>query len=152
MKLWRLTQKEHLALDGKGAFSLGGRYFSPGQPIISFASEAGLAVLVALRYLQSGDADMDYMLGWTLVNAVPERVPDSLDDQAKKVFVDEWAGSARSLLIAVQSAVLPEANVILMNARHHAAQAVAPLTTRPFRFSECLHRPPMLDQYRSTLV
>src|SRR3546814_2996509 len=141
MKLWRLTQKEHLALDGKGALQFGGRYFSPGQPIISFASEAGLAVLVALRYLQSGDADMDYMLGWTLVNAVPERVPDSLDDQAKKDFVDEWAGQARSLLIAVQSAVLPEADVIPMNARHHAAQAVVCVPQRYPIDQECGSRP-----------
>jgi RES domain-containing protein len=151
MKLWRLTRKEHLTLDGAGALQFGGRYSSSGQPIISFASEAGLAVLVALRYLQSDIRadDGDYVLGWTLADTVPERVPGDLDDAGKRAFVDEWAISGRSLLIAVQSAVLPEADVILMNALHQEAQAISPLTIRPFSFAECLHRPPMLDRYRA---
>jgi hypothetical protein len=43
--------------------------------------------------------------------------------------------------------VLPEADVILMNRDHPAAAGIAPLTVRPFRFSQCLHRPPMLEHY-----
>ena len=117
---------------------------------MSFASEAGLAVLVALRYLQAGsEPDANFVLGWTDTAAVPERVPVDLADAAKKAYVDDWAASRRSLLIAVQSAVLPEANVILMNVLHPDADSVAPLTIRPFSFRDCLHRPPMLDQYRS---
>ncbi len=151
MKLWRLTRPEHQALDGEGALRMGGRYSSPGQPIVSFASEAGLAVLVALRYLQAGSEpdEGNFVLGWTDTAAVPERVPVDLADAAKKAYVDDWATSRRSLLIAVQSAVLPEADVILMNVLHLDAGSVAPLTTRPFSFRDCLHRPPMLDQYRS---
>lgn len=154
MKLWRLTRNEHLALDGNGALQFGGRYSSPGRPIVSFASEAGLAVLVALRYWQGGGElnEAGYVLGWTSTDAVPERVPSELADTAKRAFVDEWAAAGRSLLIAVQSAVLPEADVILMNAQHPEARTIAPLSTRPFSFAECLHRPPMLEQYRSTLA
>lgn len=151
MKLWRLTQKDHLKLDGKGAARHGGRYFSRGQPIVSFASEAGLAVLVALRYWQAeGEPnDRGYVLGWTLAEATPERIPDNLVDAARKAYVDEWYTAGRSLLIAVQSAVLPEADVILMNSLHPDAANLAPLTTRPFSFEDCLHRPPMLEQFRS---
>lgn len=152
MKLWRLTQKDHLKLDGRGAFQHGGRYFSKGQPIVSFASEAGLAVLVALRYWQAeGEPEnTDYVLGWTISETSPERVPNDLTDTAKKVYVDEWATDRRSLLIAVQSAVLPEADVILMNTLHPEAAMIAPLTARPFKFAECLHRPPMMEQFRSS--
>lgn len=56
----------------------------------------------------------------------------------------------RSLLAAVRSRVLPEADVVLMNPLHPAAASVPPLTSRPFSFADCLHVPPMLDGYRET--
>jgi RES domain-containing protein len=154
MKLWRLTRKKHLALDGKGALQYGGRYSAPGLPIVSFASEAGLAVLVALRYWKAEDEpnDVDYVLGWTTSDASPVRVPDDLNETAKKAFVDEWANAGGSLLIAIRSAVLPEADVILMNTLHREAKAIAPLTVRSFNFEECLHRPPMLERFRSNIA
>lgn len=149
MKVWRLTRPEHVALDGAGAARAGGRYSSPGVPLVPFASEPGLAVLVALRYVQAtpGDLEDDFVLGWTMLDGDVERVPVGLGDAATVAFVDAWAAERRSLALAVQSAVLPEADVILMNPLHDAASRVAPLCTRPFRFSDCLHRPPMLDRY-----
>jgi RES domain-containing protein len=150
VKLWRLTRAPYVALDGAGPEKHGARYTSPGLPVVNFASEAGLAVLVALRYLPRDlvGIDDDYVLGWTEVDAVPERFPDLSDPTAKRAYGDEWLLSGRSLLAAVQSAVLPEADVILMNPKHPlAAVLVPPLTTRKFSFHECLHVPPMLGQY-----
>ena len=148
MKLWRLTRRDRVAFDGKGAEIHGGRYASPGTPLVSFASEAGLAVLVALRYWVAADS-ADYVLGWTESHAPAERAPIGAEDAAIKAHVDAWAAARRSLLIAVRSAVLPEADIILMNAAHPDAASLAPLTTRPFSFAECLHRPPMLDRFRN---
>lgn len=74
MKLWRLTRAPYAALDGKGAELFGARYAPPEQPVVSLASEAGLAVLVALRYQPhdlQGIPD-DFVLGWTEVAAQPE--------------------------------------------------------------------------------
>lgn len=149
MKVWRLTRPEHVALDGAGAARLGGRYSSPGLPLVNFASEPGLAVLVALRYVQATPRafDDEFVLGWTTVRQTAERVPNDLTDDRKVAFVDAWAAERRSLIVAVRSAVLPEADVILMNPLHPEAADVAALTTRPFRFADCLHRPPMLDRY-----
>jgi RES domain-containing protein len=146
MKLWRLTTADRTALDGAGAAKHGGRYTPVGAPVVSFASEAGLAVLVALRY---GPADVDYVLGWTEVDAVPERAPDA-DEEAVRAWVAAWLDERRSLLAAVRSAVLPEADVVLMNVRHPKAAHVPPLVTRPFSFAECLHAPPMLARYADT--
>lgn len=150
MKLWRLAQASHLALDGAGPARFGGRYSSPGRPVVNFTSEAALAVLVALRYLPEQPARMagDYYLGFTDIDADPERVPDHLTADAKITFVDQWLESGRGLLAAVRSAVLPEADIVLMNPRHPDARMVRPLTVRSFHFAECLHRPPMLDKYR----
>lgn len=150
IKLWRLCRAPHVALDGFGARKFGGRYSMAGRPVVSLASEVGLAVLVALRYLLPDrlDAESDHVLGWTSIDAVPERIADDLPQSVIVAHVDDWLDSRRSLLAAIRSRVLPEADVILMNPLHPEARHVPPLTTRPFSFAECLHRPPMLDVYR----
>lgn len=150
MKLWRLTRAAHVSLDGAGPQRHGARYTSPGRPVVNFASEAGLAVLVTLRYLPADLAaiDRDYLLGWTEIDAVPERFPDVTDPDEKRALGDDWLASRRSLLAAVRSAVLPEADVVMMNPRHADAARVPPLVTRPFDFAACLHVPPMLEVYR----
>lgn len=149
MKLWRLTRAPFVALDGKGAELNGARYAPPGQPVVSLASEAGLAVLVALRYhlpdLSAAPADL--VLGWTEVDAEPERVPDP-DEATIRAYIGEWLETGRSLICAIRSRVLPEADVIYLNPRHRDAARVPALIFRPFSFAECLHRPPMLDSYQ----
>jgi len=151
MRLWRLTQEGQTALDGAGTSKHGGRYSPPGAPVVNFASEAGLAVLVALRYLPGDPAEApdDYVLGWTEIDAIPERVPDVDGDDAICGWVTAWLEERRSLLAAVRSQVLPEADVVLMNPLHPEATQVRPLVTRPFSFAECLHAPPMLARYSS---
>ena len=151
MKLWRLTRAPFVTLDGAGAVLKGSRYAPEGEPVVSLASEAALAVLITLRYLPrdlDGIAD-DYVLGWTEADAVPERIPFGTDE-AIRGWTGGWLAERRSLLAAVASKVLPEGDVVLLNPRHPDAAAVAPLLARPFDFAECLHRPPMLDSYRRT--
>ena len=150
MKLWRLTRAPFVALDGRGAELYGARYAPPGHPVVSFASEAGLAVLIALRYQPADPADApdDLVLGWTAIDTAPERVTDH-DEVKIRAIVREWLACCRSLFVAMPSKVLPEVDVIYMNPRHPDAAQVPPLTTRAFSFAECLHRPPMLDSYRS---
>lgn len=148
MRLWRLTRQEHTALDGAGALRHGGRYSPPGVPVVSFASEAGLAVLVALRYVPA-DAPDGYVLGWTEIDATPERAPD-VDEDAIRDWVSAWLDERRSLLAAMRSRVLLEADVVLMNVLHPDAAGVPPLVTRPFSFAECLHTPPMLARFNAT--
>src|SRR5436190_23371163 len=116
MRLWRLTRTGQTALDGAWTSKHGGRYSPPGAPVVSFASEAALAVLVALRYLPGdpADAPADYVLGWTEIDAVPERI-DGPDDDAIRARVSDWLRERRGLLAAVRSQVLPEADVVLMN-------------------------------------
>jgi RES domain-containing protein len=151
VKLWRLTRSGHTALDGAGTVRHGGRYSPPGVPVVNFASEAGLAVLVAMRYLPRDPAELsdDYVLGWTEVETVPERAPAENGEEAISAFVASWLKERRSLLAAVRSRVLPEADVVLMNPAHPDAARVPSLVTRPFSFAECLHTPPMRARYES---
>jgi len=87
------------------------------------------------------------VLGWTDIDAVPERAPDAASDDAIRDWVTDWLEERRSLLVSVRSQVLPEADVVLMNPLHPDAARVAPLVARPFSFAECLHAPPMLARY-----
>lgn len=152
MKLWRLTRAPFVALDGQGTLLNGARYAPPGVPVVSLASEAGLAVLIALRYQLPDWANSagDFVLGWTEVDAVPDRVPDQNGEDAIRAFVGEWLTSRRSLLAALPSRVLPESDVVLLNPLHPAAANVPPLICRPFSFTDCLHTPPMLARYLNT--
>jgi len=122
-----------------------------GVPVVNFASEAGLAVLVALRYATGSGVDSadEYVLGWTEIDANPERAPEAADEEVIREWVADWLTEARSLLMAVRSRVLPEADVVLMNVAHPDAARVPPLVTRPFSFADCLHTPPMLARYAS---
>jgi RES domain-containing protein len=149
LRLWRLTRSNRTALDGAGTLKHGGRYSPPGVAVVNFASEAGLAVLVALRYLPGDPADApnDYVLGWTEIDAAPERARGDGDDVVRE-WVTTWLEERRSLLASVRSQVLPEADVVLMNPLHRDAAGVPPLVTRPFSFADCLHAPPMLRLYR----
>jgi RES domain-containing protein len=140
-RLWRLT---------KAALKHGGRYTPPGVPVVPLASEAGLAVLIALRYLPPDPRDRsdDYVLGWTDIDAMPERLAEG-DDSAVRAAVESWLAEERSLLAAIPSRVLPEADVVLLNPRHRDAAQVPPLSVRPFDFADCLHEPPMLRTFRN---
>jgi hypothetical protein len=106
-------------------------------------------VLVALRYVRGDPADApnDYVLGWTEVDAIPERIRTADGDDAIRDWVTVWLEERRSLLAAVRSQVLPEVDVVLMNPLHPDAARVRPFVTRPFSFAECLHTPPMLARY-----
>jgi hypothetical protein len=98
--------------------------------------------------LKPADTPDEYVLGWTEIDAAPERVAATGDD-AIRDWVTDWLRERRSLLAAVHSQVLPEADIVLMNALHPDAANVKPLVTRPFSFAECLHTPPMLARYSS---
>ena len=154
MKLWRLARPGRLVLNGEGARLYGGRYSSPGRPVVSLASEAGLAVLVSLRYVLGDEAarDAEYLLGWAEVDATPQRIDGGMRREETIAWVDEWLDSKRSLLAAIQSKVLPEADVVFLNPLHPQAACVPPLATRPFSFADCLHRPPALDQFNGSPV
>ncbi|MBB3939951.1 RES domain-containing protein [Novosphingobium fluoreni] len=149
MRLWRVTRAPFAALDGEGARIHGGRYSAPGLPVVALANEAALAVLITLRYLPPDLAGVaeDYVLGWTEVDAVPERMADDGDDRRLRDSVGLWLEERRSLLAAISSRVLPEADVVLLNPRHPDAAGVPPLRTRPFDFAACLHTPPMRERF-----
>lgn len=143
MKLWRLVREPYLALDGSGPAQHGARWTSPGRQVVNFASEAGLAVLVVLRYLPRdlNGIDDDYVLGWTETSVVPLDIPFTPDPLEKRRLGDGWLVTGSHLLARVRSAVLPEGDIIMMNPLHPNAAKIAPLQTRRFSFADTLRLP-----------
>jgi hypothetical protein len=81
--------------------------------------------------------------------SLPNASRTSTASRRARAFVTRWLEERRSLLAAVRSKVLPEADVVMMNPAHPDAARVPPLVTRPFSFAEWPAPPPMSARYKS---
>jgi RES domain-containing protein len=147
MRLWRIASARYPALDGEGARLWGGRWNSPGRPVVYASTTAALAVLEKLVWVDPEDVPNDLHLYEIEVpdDAAPELVqvdrlpPDWTDAGASacREIGDAWLAAGTSLALSVPSALVPpdtrELNVLL-NPRHAAAGAVRQASARPFAF------------------
>lgn len=128
--VWRITSKNFIksAFDGEGARLFGGRWNTPGIPLIYTAESRSLAVLEILVHLDSPDLLRKYVLFEVKIeNArVTHLDPGSLPDnwRADPPSIDtqkignDWANSARSVVLRVPSAIVPGEFNFLLNPRH----------------------------------
>lgn len=157
MRVWRLAVGRYPALDGEGARLYGGRWNSPGTPMVYAATHLSLALLEQLVHLSparlpasfrafavdlSGDAPVEH--------GGPDILSDDLE--ATRRAGDVWAASLRSAALMVPSVVVPallhpgtiltaERNVLL-NPRHSSAAAWRAVETS-FRLDPRLRRRPV---------
>ena len=134
MRAWRLALGRFPELDGEGARLYGGRWNSPGTPMVYAATHLALALLEQLVHLS------------------PERLPRALrafaielppdagiehaslatdDAEVTRRFGDAWVASRRAAAIAVPSVLVPERPMpgelvteernVLLNPRHASA-------------------------------
>lgn len=136
MRVWRLTRKVHAALDGEGARSYGGRWNSPGQPVIYTANSAALAVLEVLVHL---DLPLDmlpsdfHLMSIDLGELEIEELP-AYGTGDPLPFGDLWIAERRSPALRVPSVIVPEEWNLLVNPLHPAAGKIKVASMRPFRF------------------
>jgi RES domain-containing protein len=135
----RLCKAAHVALDGEGARLWGGRWNTPGRPMVYTAASPSLAVLEVLVHLDLPSALLpdDYML---LTIDVPEGAPvrrietgPSADADCRRAG-DAFLAAGAALALMVRSAVVPQERNVLLNPRHPAMQGTAIVRTEPFRF------------------
>jgi RES domain-containing protein len=144
MQVWRIARGVHAALDGEGARLFGGRWNSPGTPVVYTAGSRALAILERLVPTDPEDLPDDLVL-------FQIEIPDSSSRESVSVATlaldwrrprhaqcrsvgDEWAASGRSLVLTVPSSVVPEETNYLINPRHPEATAVRVTEERPFSF------------------
>jgi RES domain-containing protein len=145
MQVWRITTPASPfgAFSGDGARKFGARWNGKGIPVVYTAEHPALAVLEVLVGVEPLTAPPSYDL-------YRARIPDGLVERldpsqlphdwrtypvpASSVKVgSEWVLSGRSLALLVPSAVLPQANNVLINPRHEAFRDV--VVESPERYS-----------------
>jgi Uncharacterized conserved protein, COG5654 len=143
MNVWRICRKPFADLSGDGARLHGGRWNSPGWPVVYTAETAALAVLEVRVHL-----DLD----WTVLPddyvLMEIDLPDDLSRQEIREIPtdpiavgDSWLASGASELLKVPSFIIPESANILINVAHPNAARAATAAIRPFSFDERLWGP-----------
>lgn len=152
MKAWRITQKKRAktAFSGEGARLYGGRWNSPGVPMVYVAQSQSLAVLEVLVHLDTPallqnyvflEADFDDSLVIALERSTLPRnwkadpVPESV-----QAVGDRWIASAKSAILRVPSVLVPEEFNFLMNPRHPDFSKIALSRPQAYRFDVRLAR------------
>ncbi|HEU4983301.1 MAG TPA: RES family NAD+ phosphorylase, partial [Acidobacteriaceae bacterium] len=118
LSVWRITSKKFIktAFNGKGARLYGGRWNTPGTPLIYTAESKSLAVLEILVHLDSPDLLRKFVLFEVKIDdpLVTHLDPASLPKDwrhdpppaAAQNIGDECASSARSAVLRVPSAIV----------------------------------------------
>jgi RES domain-containing protein len=143
---WRIVKARHAAgaFDGEGARLEGGRWNSPGSPMVYTAGSAALAALEMLVHLGRGATLPAYVLiACSFDDALVTRLdrsrlsPDWRSYPAPpdlQLLGDEWLKSGTSPVLEVPSAVIPPEPNYLLNPRHLAFASVVRTNPEPFEF------------------
>ena len=140
--VWRICRRPFADLSGKGARLYGGRWNSPGRPLIYTAEAAALAVLEVRVHL---DLDWDtlpddyVLVSIDLGALVPEAIANLPADP--RAMGDAWLRSGRSALLRVPSQIVPESHNVLINPAHADASSITIGSIRSFAFDRRLWLP-----------
>ncbi|MCB8877166.1 RES family NAD+ phosphorylase [Acidisoma silvae] len=135
MIAWRLCREAYADLSGQGAALYGGRWNSPGHPLVYLAETAALTVLEVRVHLDLPPELLpeDFCLVSVDLDDRPvETMPTMPADP--KAFGDLWLRQMRSPVLRVPSAIVPESHNLLLNPRHPKASAAHIIGQRAFRF------------------
>ena len=141
MFAWRLASGHHPPLNGEGAARVGGRWNSPGRPLV-YASESLALCLAECLVHVTGRLPTNYV---AFKISFPDNEAEELnlktlhagwerDIARTRAVGDKWLAEARSLALIVPSAVLPESRNILLNPQHPAASRMRVVLRKPFTF------------------
>lgn len=145
MRVYRIARAAHHALDGDGARRYGGRWNTPGRPMIY---TSGTLALSALEYLVHVEAETapDDLIALTIhlpdtvaievvqANDLPSGWETGTDSAGCKAIGDEWLASARGLVLRVPSAPIPSEHNYLINPAAAGMARVKVTARRSFTF------------------
>ena len=142
---WRLLKRRFAkhAFDGEGARLYGGRWNSPGVPVIYCSATASLAVLEVFANVNRGELAEEYVLfSCSFQESIVETLdPDVLPRNWRRSpaphelqeLGDEWIRNAKSAVLKVPSAIIEHEYNYLLNPLHRRFKSVA--RGRPEKFS-----------------
>ncbi|AOJ73528.1 MULTISPECIES: RES family NAD+ phosphorylase [Burkholderia] len=134
MKLFRIADTRHSIWSGTGAMLVGGRFNSPGRPVIYAALSFAGAMLEVLVHARIGKVPKTH--GWVEAT-VPDEVvierhtaatlPEGWDAPAQhsaRRFGDAWLAESRTAILIVPSVVARAEFNVLVNPAHPDAMRI----------------------------
>ena len=142
---WRLTKARFLemAWDGEGARRSGGRWNSPGTPVVYTSASLALALVETLVHLPAGllpaytAVPIEFDDAMVLVLDDADLPPDWMSPRppaSTKALGDAWIAAATTALLRVPSVVVPTEHNYLLNPAHANARLVRRGPPMPFPF------------------
>jgi len=141
MRVFRIADSRHPVWSGTGAMLVGGRFNSPGRPVIYGALSFAGAMLEVLVHARIGKVPRHHV--WVQTD-IPDDVPverveaddlpagwDSSDLQVARHFGDRWLGEGRSAVLVVPSVVARAESNVLVNPAHPAAARLVVSAPQP---------------------
>lgn len=128
MRLYRIASSRHPVWDGTGAAILGGRWNSPGRPVIYAAMTYAGAMLEVLAHTNTGrvppshrcviaDVSADISLTRYSASELPTGW-DAQDTEVGRSLGDAWLDAGKSALLVVPSVVARLESNVLVNPAH----------------------------------
>ena len=139
---WRLCRAPFADLSGEGARLFGGRWNSPGRPLVYVASNAALALLEIRVHLDLAPDLLpdDYVLTTIDLAGLPIETVDPAPADPLS-FGDDWLAQTRTPVLQVPSAIVAEDRNFLLNPAHPLAASARVVATRPFAIDRRLWLP-----------
>lgn len=151
MRIYRIADRRHEVWNGTGAMLIGGRFNSPGRPVIYGALSFAGAMLEILVHSRIGKVPRQHVV---VVATVPDDIaleragPDDLpagwdapdDPRAARGFGDRWLADLRSAVLIVPSVVARLEWNVLVNPLHPDAARLVVSAPEPVRWDERLFR------------
>ncbi|MBI3492443.1 MAG: RES family NAD+ phosphorylase [Acidobacteria bacterium] len=133
MILWRISN--HTSLAGDGALRASGRWHTRGSRVVYCAQTPAAALLETLVHfeVEIGDLPVRYRLlkieapeDAAVEHVSPDQFPTdwTVQSEVTRAVGDEWLANARSALLLVPSAVVPETFNVLLNPTHPDAARI----------------------------
>jgi RES domain-containing protein len=153
LSAWRITKQKHAksASSGEGARIYGGRWNTPGTPIIYTAQSQALAVLKVLVHLDSPELLKRYSLFEIEMNSfyveeldltnLPRNWKANPAPAVVQAIGDDWTASRRSVVLRVPSVLVPAESTFLLNPEHPDFSKLRIGKAVPFQFDPRFVRP-----------
>lgn len=138
MRVWRLTRRPFADLSGDGARRYGGRWTSPGRPVVYTAGAPATALLEVLVHLDVTPELMpaDYVLmeielpADISMRTAPATLPTTA--AAFRAAGDSWLAAGLEAVLAVPSVIVPRERNYLINPLHPDASRLRILGIEDF--------------------
>ncbi|WP_332697904.1 RES family NAD+ phosphorylase [Bosea sp. (in: a-proteobacteria)] len=142
MRVWRVCRAAFADLSGEGARLHGGRWNSPGRPVVYTAENPALAILEVRVHLDL-EPDLipdDYVLVEIDLGGAAFDEVAALPEDPRQVG-DAWHAGARTPVLKVPSFAAPRSFNLLINPAHSGGGSVAVVGQQAFSFDRRLWLP-----------